>query len=162
MKNLKQYGLIAAGIILILATGIIIAFSQPTSDSSTEKAPSSNDKTANPAAEIGEGETRITDENFENEIKSYKGIAIVDFYSPTCPYCQKVGPIISEIAKEVGGKYKIGKIDVTANPKTVATLNNFKSVPALIFYKDGQEVDRIIGFKEKSEILAKLEEVSKK
>jgi thioredoxin 1 len=164
MKNLKQYGLIASILILIIAFGVIIAFSSNSEDTSKQgnQEQQTDVNKNNPAAQLSKGEIKITDETFDNEVKNSKGVMLVDFYSPTCPACQKVGPIISEVAEETQGKYRVGKVDVTANPKAVATLSNFKSVPALIFYKDGKEVDRLIGVQNKQTILSKLDEVSKK
>lgn len=144
-------------IIAIAATGIGIKYTQRNAPA---EQPAQTTETE--AGKIGEGEVRITDDNFESEIKQYQGVALVDFYQPTCQYCIKMGPIISEVAKETQGKYKVGKLDVTANPKTVATLNNFRSVPALVIYKDGVEVDRLVGLQEKQAVLDKLEEVSKR
>ena len=168
MKNYKQYIGIGAAITIILLVGIVLAFSN---NKSAEKSGSDSVKNQelikttgdekNPASEIGEGEFKIDKDNFQKEITGYKGIAMVDFFLPTCPHCQKVGPVISEVAKETQGKYKIGKINANTN-SAKATEFSIQSVPALIFFKDGKEVDRLIGAREKAEILAKLEEVSKK
>jgi thioredoxin 1 len=114
----------------------------------------------NTASEIGEGEVKLTCENFKTEIEEYKGVAMVDMYSPTCPHCQKMGPIISEVAKETAGKYKIGKLNVMAY-STLGGNFAIESVPALIFFKDGKEVKRLIGSQSKEKVLTTLEEASK-
>lgn len=149
-------------IIVIIVVLAIISVGFAVKVSQNQNSGNVQEEEKNPASEMGEGEVRLTDQNFEAEIKNYKGVALVDFYLPICPYCKKVGPIISEIAKETQGKYKVGKIDSKENSKAVATLNNFKSVPALIFYKNGQEVDRLIGLQTKEDILKKLEEAKEK
>lgn len=161
---MKRSVVIAIVVILaILGVGIAIKFSQ--SGSSTEKTDSqpliqTNTDENNPAAEIGEGEVKITDDNFEKEIKQYKGVAMVDFYLPTCPHCQKIGPVISEIAKENQGKYKIGKLDANVNPKSSGEFA-IQSVPALIFFKDGKEVKRLVGEQPKQTMLDALAQVAK-
>lgn len=161
---MKKSIIIAIVIILaILGVGVAIKFSQ--SGSTTENNGSKPliqtepDKN-NPAAHIGEGEYKVTDDNFEKEIKQYKGVAMVDFYLTTCPHCQKIGPVISEIAKENQGKYKIGKLDANLNSKS-STEFAIESVPALIFFKDGKEIKRLIGEQPKQKILDVLAEVAK-
>lgn len=169
MKKYQKYTAVGAAIVIVLIVGIVLAFSNnnkpTTSDSVGPKADEgllkTTDNEKNPASEIGVGEFMIDEKNFEKEITEYKGIAMVDFFLPTCPHCQKIGPVISEIANETQGKYKIGKLNANTSPD-MATKFSIQSVPAMIFFKDGKEVDRLIGSREKAEILAKLEEVSKK
>jgi thioredoxin 1 len=146
-------------IIAVLGIGILIASQNAgkPSDSGLIQADETNN---NPAVAIGPGELKLTDDNFDSEIKQSKGVAMVDMFSPTCPHCQKIGPIVSEIAKETQGKYKIGKLNANTNSKT-ATEFEISNVPALIFFKDGKEADRLIGEQTKDVILAKLQEISK-
>lgn len=148
-------------VLAVLGVGIIIKFSQ-NSTSTTDKNGVVNiaDDSNNPAVKIEAPEIRVTEDSFEAEIKNYKGIAMLDFYLPTCPHCQKIGPIVTEVAKETEGKYKIGKIDANKN-NNLATQFQIESVPALIFFKDGNEVARLIGAQTKEAILAKLEEAGK-
>ena len=168
MKNYKQYVAVGAAVAIILLFGIMLAFSnnksakKSGSDSvNNQELIKTTENENNPASQIGEGEFKIDKDNFQKEVIEFKGIVMVDFFLPTCPHCQKVGPVISEIAKETQGKYKIGKINANTNPEK-ATEFSIQSVPALIFFKDGKEVDRLIGARGKAEILAKLDEVSKK
>jgi thioredoxin 1 len=81
-------------------------------------------------------------------------------YLPTCPHCQKMRPVVSAVAKETKGKYKIGKADMSTNPD-LGTKYSVESVPAFIFFKDGKEVGRLIGEQSKDALLAKLQEASK-
>ncbi|MDD5693225.1 MAG: thioredoxin family protein [Patescibacteria group bacterium] len=168
MKKYQKYTAVFVAIIIVLTVGIVLAFSnnnKPTTSDRVDKANEGLLKTANdeknPASEIGVGEFMIDEKNFPKEITEYKGVAMVDFFLPTCPHCQKIGPVISAIANETQGKYKIGKLNANTSPD-MATKFSIQSVPAMIFFKNGKEVDRLIGAREKAEILAKLEEVSKK
>jgi len=115
----------------------------------------------NEAAEIGEGEIKLTCENFEEEIINAQGIALVDMYSPTCSFCQKLGPVVSEIAKENVDKFKVGKLNVMVYV-SLGNKYNIESVPALIFFKDGQEVERLLGLQTKEKIITTLEEIKKR
>lgn len=146
------------GVVAILVIGITVKVAQDTSDTGT---PTTTEKknTGNPASEIGENEFKITDDNFQTEISDYKGVSMIDIFLPTCSYCQTLGPVITEISDEYAGVYKIGKLDASENSKTASEFK-VESVPALIFFKDGQEVDRLIGAQEKEVIVAKLKEIS--
>lgn len=130
--------------------------SEPTSNNMSPYNEEAN--TENPASAIGEKEINLTADNFESEILNYKGIAMVDFFSPTCPHCQKIGPIISEIALEYGDVYKIGKLNADEN-LSIAIDFEINSVPTLVFFKDGKEVSRLKGEKPKEEIIKELESI---
>lgn len=86
----------------------------------------------------------VTDENFETEIGESDGLAIVDFWAEWCGPCRMVGPIIEELASEYAGKVKVGKLDVDSNPK-VATRFSVRSIPSILYFKDGELVDLVVG-----------------
>lgn len=114
----------------------------------------------NQASEIGEGEIRLTCDNFQKEVEEYQGIVMVDMYSPTCPHCQKMGPVVSEIALANQGKYKIGKLNVYAYPM-LASRYGITSVPAFLFFKNGKEVERLIGEQAKEKLQSILDALAK-
>lgn len=151
---MKKNVIVAVVMILaILGVGIAVKYS---------KGDEVQVQNTNPASQIGEGEFKFTPENFQKEVLDYKeSVVMVDFYLPTCPHCKTAGPIISAIAKENQGKYKIGKINAQLASE-LSTKYQIQSVPALLFFKNGQEVDRIEGAETKEKILQKLEEVSAK
>lgn len=158
MKKTIIVGLVM--VLAVLGVAIAIKYSNSSTDVGQKQETQIEEETGNPASEIGEGEVRFTEENFQNEVRDYKGVVMVDFYLPSCSHCKALGPVISEIAKETQGKYKIGKI----NAQIASTLTGefqIEAVPAMIFFKDGKEVSRLVGEKEKAEILAKLEEAAK-
>ena len=97
----------------------------------------------------------LTDANFKEEIKDYKGITVVDFWAVWCGPCKMIGPIIEEI----GEKYenvKVGKLDVDNNPET-AIEYGIRSIPTVLFLKDGEVVEKHVGSAPRSVFFDKVE-----
>jgi thioredoxin 1 len=92
----------------------------------------------------GKDITQITDENFSEEIESSEGLAIVDFWAEWCGPCRMVGPIIEELAEEYSGKVKVGKLDVDSNRVTAGRFN-VRSIPSILYFKNGEMVDQVVG-----------------
>ena len=86
----------------------------------------------------------LTDENFQEEIKNYEGFALVDFLAPWCGPCQMVGPSIEELATEMEGKAKIGKVNVDEEG-SLGQEYQIMSIPAVYVFKNGEVVERLIG-----------------
>lgn len=87
---------------------------------------------------------QITDENFGAEIESADGLAIVDFWAEWCGPCRLVGPIIEELAEQYAGKVKVGKLDVDANRVTAGRFS-VRSIPSILYFKNGEVVDAVVG-----------------
>jgi len=85
----------------------------------------------------------VTDANFEETIKKNK-VVFIDFWATWCGPCRALAPTIEEVAKEYAGKAVIGKLDVDENPATAEKFQVF-SIPTMIVFKDGQEVERLVG-----------------
>lgn len=92
----------------------------------------------------------FNDNNFESEIA--QGVTLVDFYADWCGPCRMMEPIIDELAAELSGKAKIGKLDIEASQKTTSAYN-VTSIPTMILFKNGDEVKRIVGVKDKDSLL---------
>ena len=86
----------------------------------------------------------ITDATFAQEVEQYQGLAIVDFWSTWCGPCHMVAPIMEQLAAEHQGKIKVVKLDVDANQRTAMRFN-VRSIPSILFFKDGRHVDTLVG-----------------
>ncbi|NLJ75288.1 MAG: thioredoxin [Firmicutes bacterium] len=98
----------------------------------------------------------LQDSNFQKEILDHKGVAFVDFWAPWCGPCRIVGPIIEELAIDYADKVKVGKLNVDDNQKTARDFG-VMSIPTMVIFKDGKEVDRIIGAMPKQVIADRLD-----
>ena len=97
----------------------------------------------------------LTDQTWNDEIGNAKGIALVDVWAPWCGPCLVVGPIVEEIAKEYAGRAKVGKLNADENAKP--SEYGITGIPTLLFFKDGQLVDKIVGAVPKQTITDKLD-----
>ncbi len=101
------------------------------------------------------GPVTVTDSNFAAEVESSPLPMLVDMWAPWCGPCRMIAPIVEELAAEWAGRIRVGKLNVDENPMTSARFN-VRSIPALLIFKGGREVDRIVGAQPKSEIVQKL------
>lgn len=99
----------------------------------------------------------INNENFNENIKKYNNL-IIDFWAEWCAPCKIMAPIIEELAKENAGKIVFGKINVDENQEIAAKFF-IMSIPTLIFFKNGKEVNRIIGLVPKGNINKEIEKI---
>lgn len=86
----------------------------------------------------------FTDQNFDQEVLKSDKAVLVDFWAPWCGPCQMMGPIIDELAKEIGDKAKVGKLNVDENGATASKFG-IMSIPALKIFKGGQVVREFVG-----------------
>lgn len=95
----------------------------------------------------------ITDETFGTEIEQGEGLAIVDFWAEWCGPCHAVAPAIDSLAEEYAGKVKVGKLDVDSN-RRVTEKFNVRSIPTILYFKDGELVETVIGVRSKGQLEA--------
>jgi len=95
--------------------------------------------------------TYFTDENFNQEVLSSDLPVLVDFYADWCGPCKMLAPVIEALAGEWEGKAKIGKLNVDTAPNT-AQQYGIMSIPTLLYFKNGEVVNKTIGVVSKSEI----------
>ncbi len=106
---------------------------------------------------MGQNTMAVTDASFETEVEKHDGLAVVDFWAEWCGPCRMVGPIIDQLATEYAGKAKVLKLDVDANQRTGSKFN-VRSIPTILFFKDGKLVDQVIGFTQKPALEAKFKQ----
>lgn len=99
----------------------------------------------------------VTDADFEAEVEKHEKLTVVDFWATWCGPCRMIAPILDQLAVDYDGKVKVTKLDVDANIKT-ATKFNVRSIPMLLFFKDGKVVDQIVGAVPKMHIETKLQQ----
>ncbi len=99
--------------------------------------------------------TVVTDETFNQAVLKSDQPILVDFWAVWCGPCRMVAPVVDEIAREQEGKLKVMKLDVDDNQNT-AMAYGVMSIPTLILFKNGQPVERIVGFRPKADMEKKI------
>ncbi len=98
----------------------------------------------------------LTDANFDETVIRSEKPVLVDFWATWCGPCRMVGPIVEELSNDYDGKAVIGKVDVDSNPETAAKFG-IRNIPTLLFFKDGEVVDKQVGAAPKQTFAAKLD-----
>jgi len=96
----------------------------------------------------------VTDKDF-SQVVEQSGSVLVDFWAPWCGPCKMIAPVLEEIDSEIGDKLKITKLNVDENPETASRFG-VMSIPTLLVFKDGQVVDKIVGFQPKDALVGTL------
>ena len=100
-------------------------------------------------------EIELYKETFEQEVLQSDIPVLVDFWATWCGPCKMIAPIVKEIADEYDGKILVGKVNVDEEPELTMQYN-VSSIPTLMVFKNGQLVNRAVGYREKDEILKML------
>ena len=104
---------------------------------------------------------KVTDASFQEQVLDSSKPVLVDFWATWCGPCKTMAPTISEIADDFAGEAVVAKLDVDENQAT-AQKYEITGIPAMLIFKDGREVDRIVGTTGKEELAAKLSALSGK
>ena len=97
----------------------------------------------------------VTDDTFKTEVLEAAQPTLVDFWAEWCAPCKMIAPSVDEIAAEYKDRIRIAKMDIDSSPKTPGGLG-IMGIPTLILFKDGAEVERLVGFRTKEAMIKAL------
>lgn len=100
--------------------------------------------------------THVTDENFEREVLQSPLPVLVDYWAEWCGPCKMIAPTLDQLATEYAGSVTIAKLDVDANQRTSMRFN-VRSIPSLLFFKDGKHVDTVVGLVPKTTLADRIQ-----
>jgi thioredoxin 1 len=98
---------------------------------------------------------KVTDSTFEEVISNPEKLVLVDFWAEWCGPCKMIAPVLNDLAKDLEEQLVIGKLDIDENQDT-AMAYGVMSIPTLLLFKDGEPIDRIVGYQPKPQLLARL------
>ena len=98
----------------------------------------------------------FTDSNFQTEVLSSDKLSVIDFWAEWCGPCRAIGPVIEDLSKDYAGKVNVGKVNVDQNPQ-LSINYGITSIPAILFIKDGQVVDKQVGAAPRSVLEKKIQ-----
>jgi thioredoxin 1 len=102
--------------------------------------------------------TVLNDDNFQAEVLDADLPVLVDFYATWCGPCKALSPIVEKLATQYAGRIKVGKLNIDEAPQTPSQFA-VRAVPTLVFFKDGQAVDTLVGLRRENELRARIEQL---
>ncbi|MFO7639454.1 MAG: thioredoxin [bacterium] len=98
----------------------------------------------------------VSDANFEQEVKQAELPVLVDFWAPWCGPCKMIAPVLEKLAEKFDGRLKVCKLNTDESPTTPGQLG-IQGIPTLIIFKQGKEVERLVGFMPEPQLVEKIE-----
>jgi len=105
---------------------------------------------------MAEGILTATTANWDKEVLGHDGLVMVDFWAVWCGPCRMIAPTVEELAKTYAGKVKVAKLNTDENPE-IASKYKIMGIPTIMFFKNGEKVDQIVGAVPKPQLQAKLD-----
>ncbi len=107
---------------------------------------------------MAEGIIDVTTSTWDQEVLGTSGLVLVDFWAVWCGPCRMIAPTVEEIAKEYAGKLKVCKLNTDENPD-IASKYKIMGIPTLMFFKDGEKVDQVVGAVPKPQLKSKIDQL---
>ena len=104
------------------------------------------------------GITHLSDDTFAGEVEQGKGLVVVDFWAEWCGPCRAIAPVLEQLATTYAGKLRVTKLDVDQHPRTPMKFN-VRSIPTLLFFRDGKHVDTVVGALPKPALEARIQKL---
>jgi thioredoxin 2 len=98
----------------------------------------------------------VSDATFSTAVEQSPLPVLLDFWAPWCPPCRVLAPVIDQLATEMSGRLRVAKLNIDDNPQTASRFQ-VQSIPTLLVFQGGREVDRLVGALPKAEIVRRLE-----
>ena len=103
------------------------------------------------------GPINVTDSDFADVIEKHEGLSVVDFWAIWCGPCRLIAPIIEKLSNDYAGRVQFAKLDVDSNQRTSMRFN-VRSIPSVLFFKDGKHVDTVVGAVPRGHLDRKIQE----
>ncbi len=100
----------------------------------------------------------VSDQDFDQQVLKSADPVVVDFWAPWCGPCRAMAPVFEELSQEYQGKLRFAKMDTDENPDTPGRLG-IQGIPTLIFFKDGREINRVVGFGGRGALKSQIDKV---
>ncbi len=101
------------------------------------------------------GTVHLTEQNFDEALTASQGLMMVDFWAEWCGPCRAIAPVLEELARESAGRVTLAKVNVDENPGLAARYG-IRSIPTVLFVKEGKVADQVIGAVPKAKLKEKL------
>jgi len=105
---------------------------------------------------MSEGILEVTTSNWDTEVIKAQGLVMIDFWAAWCGPCRMISPTVEELAKEYSGKIKVLKLNTDENSE-IASRYKIMGIPTIMFFKDGNKLDQIVGVVPKQHLKAKID-----
>ncbi len=107
---------------------------------------------------MAEGIVEVTSQTWDQEVLKAEGLVMVDFWAVWCGPCRMIAPTVEELAKEYAGRVKVCKLNTDENPD-VASRYKIMGIPTIMFFRNGEKLDQIVGAVPKSQLKAKIDQL---